>query len=94
MASEIPVLPVGTAGQVVYVNVVQNAKMRTAMAMESVKPDVKIHIMVNVVMFPVLRRTVKDVIKCLATVQSALKDCMELIVLKNAVSRVWEPPVI
>lgn len=64
------------------------------MTMESVKAVVKVHIMVNVVMFPVLLRTVKDVSNCLVTVQSVLKDCMESTVLGNAAGLVWEPPVI
>lgn len=77
MAQEILVLPVGTAGPDVYVNVAKTAKMKTAMTMESVKADVMVHIMEDVVFFLVLLMIVKDVTKRLATAQSALKDGME-----------------
>lgn len=76
MTRGIPVLPVGTAGPDVYANVAKTAKMKIAMAMESAKAGVTVPIMGNVVMFPVLQRIVKDVIKCLATVHSVLMDCM------------------
>lgn len=72
----IPVLPVGTAGPDVYANVAKTAKIEIATTMESVKAGVTVHIMGNVVIFPVFRMIVKDVIKCLATVHNALKDCM------------------
>lgn len=77
MTQEIPVLPVGTAGPDVYVNVAKTAKMKTAMTMESVRADVMVHIMEDVVFFLVLLMIVKDVTKRLATAQSALKDGME-----------------
>lgn len=77
MTQEILVLPVGTAGPDVYVNVAKTAKMKTAMTMESVKADVMVHIMEDVVFFLVLLMIVKDVTKRLATAQSALKDGME-----------------
>lgn len=73
----ISVLPVGTAGPDVYVNVAKTAKMKTAMTMESVRADVMVHIMEDVVFFLVLLMIVKDVTKRLATAQSALKDGME-----------------
>lgn len=76
MTQELPVLPAGTAGLDVYANVAKTAKKKDAITMESAKAGVKVHIMGNVVMFLVLRRIVKNVNKCLATVQSALKDCM------------------
>lgn len=77
MTQEFPALPVGTAGLDIYANVAKTAKTKTAMTMESVKAVVKVHIMGNVVLFPVRRSIVKDVTKCLATVRNALKDCME-----------------
>lgn len=54
MTQVIPVLPVGTAGLEVYANVAKTAKMKDAMAVESVKAGVMVPIMGNVVMFPVL----------------------------------------
>lgn len=77
MSQEIPVLPVVAAGPDVNVNVAKTAKMKTAMTMESVKADVMVHIMEDVVFFLVVLMIVKDVTKRLATAQSALKDGME-----------------
>lgn len=77
MTQEIPALPVGTAGPDVYANVAKTANTEIAMSMESVRAGVTIHIMGNDVILPVLRRIVKDVIKCMATVHCALEDCME-----------------
>lgn len=54
MTQEIPALPAGTAGPDVYANVAKTAKMKIAIAMESAKADVTVHIMGNVVIFPVL----------------------------------------
>lgn len=54
MTREIPALPVRTACLDVYANVAKTAKTEIAMSMESVRADVKVHIMGNDVILPVL----------------------------------------